>query len=60
LKNTLRVVELALAQIEKNNAVIELARTASNIERINRASRMAAFLVWLVKSPLSRKINNLT
>jgi membrane dipeptidase len=60
LRNTLRVVELPLAQIEKNNALIELARTASNIERINRASRMAAFVLWVVKSPLSRKISNLT
>jgi membrane dipeptidase len=44
LKNTLRVVELALEQIEKNRSVIELARTASDIERINRAGKMAAFL----------------
>jgi membrane dipeptidase len=44
LKNTLRVVELALEQIEKNRDVIELARTASEIERVNRQGRMAAFL----------------
>lgn len=44
LKNTLRVIELALDQIEKNNAVIELATTASDIQRINRKGKMAAFL----------------
>ncbi|MFA6945488.1 MAG: membrane dipeptidase, partial [Pedobacter sp.] len=31
VKNTFRVVELALSQIEKNHPVIELARTASDI-----------------------------
>ncbi|MDP3469133.1 MAG: dipeptidase [Daejeonella sp.] len=44
LKNTFRVVELALAQIEKNNHLIELAHTASDIVRINRKGKMAAFL----------------
>ncbi|MEX2601078.1 MAG: dipeptidase [Balneolaceae bacterium] len=44
VKNTFRVVELALEQIEKNNDVIELALTASDIERINRRDKMAAFL----------------
>jgi membrane dipeptidase len=44
LKNTIRVVELALEQIEKNGDVIELARTASEIERVNRQGKMAAFL----------------
>jgi membrane dipeptidase len=44
VKNTFRVVELALDQIEKNKAAIELARTASDIERINRSGKMAAFL----------------
>ena len=43
-KNTFRVVELALDQIEKNKNVIELALNASDIERINRAGKMAAFL----------------
>lgn len=43
-KNTFRVVELALEQIEKNSDVIELALTASDIERINRRGKMAAFL----------------
>jgi membrane dipeptidase len=44
VKNTFRVVELALDQIEKNKAVIELAHTASEIEEINRRGKMAAFL----------------
>jgi membrane dipeptidase len=44
VRNTFRVVELALDQIEKNKAVLELARTASDIERINRQGKMAAFL----------------
>lgn len=44
VKNTFRVVELALDQIEKNNKLIELARTASEIEDINRRGKMAAFL----------------
>lgn len=44
VKNTFRVVELALDQIEKNNKVIELARTASEIVEINRRGKMAAFL----------------
>lgn len=44
VKNTFRVVELALDQIEKNKKVIELARSASEIEAINRRGKMAAFL----------------
>jgi membrane dipeptidase len=44
VKNTFRVVELALEQIEKNKDIIELARTASGIQRINRSGKMAAFL----------------
>lgn len=43
-KNTFRIIELALDQIEKNNNIIELARTASEIEQINRRGKMAAFL----------------
>ncbi|GJM28897.1 MAG: dipeptidase [Cyclobacteriaceae bacterium] len=42
--NTFRVVNLALDQIEKNNDVIELALNASDIERINKEGKMAAFL----------------
>ncbi len=44
VKNTFRVVELALDQIENNKQVIELALTASDIVRINRKGKMAAFL----------------
>jgi membrane dipeptidase len=43
-KNTFRVVNLALDQIKKNNAMIELALTASDIERINKKGKIAAFL----------------
>jgi membrane dipeptidase len=43
-KNSFRVVNLALDQIERNNSVIELALTASDIERINRKGKIAAFL----------------
>jgi membrane dipeptidase len=44
VKNTFRVVALALEQIEKNRTVLELALNASDIGRINRAGKMAAFL----------------
>jgi membrane dipeptidase len=44
VKNTFRVVELALDQIQNNKQVIELALTASDIVRINRKGKMAAFL----------------
>jgi membrane dipeptidase len=44
IKNTFRVINLALDQIEKNNSVIELALTASDIQRINKKGKMAAFL----------------
>lgn len=44
VENTFRVVNLALDQIRKNRAMIELALTASDIERINRKGKMAAFL----------------
>lgn len=43
-KNTFRVINLALDQIRKNNNVIELALNASDIERINKKGKMAAFL----------------
>ena len=43
-KNTFRVVELALAQIEKHNDKIELALNAADIERINGEGKIAAFL----------------
>src|SRR5690242_16485665 len=44
IKNTFRVVELALDQIKKNNNVIELALNASDIERISKSGKIAAFL----------------
>jgi membrane dipeptidase len=44
VKNTFRVVELALDQIEKNSEQIELALNASDLERIARSGKIAAFL----------------
>ena len=44
IKNTFRVVNLALDQLEKNSNVIELALNAADIERINKQGKMAAFL----------------
>jgi len=44
IKNTFRVVELALDQIGKNHDVIELALNASDIQRINKRGKIAAFL----------------
>ena len=44
IKNTFRVVELALDQIRKNNNAIELALNGSDIERINKSGKIAAFL----------------
>lgn len=43
-KNTFRVVNLALDQIQKNNSQIELALNASDIQRINKKGKIAAFL----------------
>jgi membrane dipeptidase len=43
-KSTLRVVELAREQIASNSDVIELALTASDIERIAASGKTAAFL----------------
>lgn len=43
-KNTFRVLNLALDQIEKNKDVIELALNATDLERINKKGKMAAFL----------------
>jgi membrane dipeptidase len=43
-KNTFRVVELALDQIKKNEHAIGLALNASDIERIHKSGRIAAFL----------------
>jgi membrane dipeptidase len=44
IKNTFRVVELALDQINRNSGAIELALDASDIERINKRAKIAAFL----------------
>jgi membrane dipeptidase len=44
IKNTFRVVNLAVDQIKKNHSMIGLALTASDIERINKKGKMAAFL----------------
>ena len=44
VENTFRVVNLALDQIKKNSATIELALTATDIERINKKGKIAAFL----------------
>ena len=43
-KNTFRVVELALDQITKNGNAIELALNASDIDRIHKSGKIAAFL----------------
>lgn len=44
IKNTFRVVELALDQIKRNSGAIELALNASDIERITKSGKIAAFL----------------
>jgi membrane dipeptidase len=43
-KQALRLMDLALAQIEKNSDQVGLALTADDIARINRAGRIAAVL----------------
>jgi membrane dipeptidase len=43
-KQTLRLVDLALTQLEANRDKIELAKNASDIVRINKAGKMAAVL----------------
>ncbi len=43
-KQTLRLIDLALTQLEKNRATIELAHNATEIERIRRAGKIAAVL----------------
>jgi membrane dipeptidase len=44
VKQTLRLVDLALTQLEKNRDRIELARNATDIERIRRTGKIAAVL----------------
>ena len=43
-KQTLRLMNMAMDQLEQNRGVVELALDASDIERINRAGKMAAVL----------------
>ena len=43
-KQTLRLMDLALTQLENNRDKIELAQNASDIERINKAGKIAAVL----------------
>ena len=43
-KQTLRLMNMALDQLEQHRDVVELALNASDIERINRAGKMAAVL----------------
>ena len=43
-KHTLRLMDLALRQIEKNRDQIEVAYTASDLERIHKAGKIGAFL----------------
>ena len=43
-RQVLRLIDLALAQLDKNRAAIELALTASDVRRINKAGKMAAIL----------------
>lgn len=43
-KNTFRVLQLAIDQIKKNSNIIEVALNASDIERINKKGKIAAFL----------------
>lgn len=43
-KQTLRLMDLAFEQLDRNKDKIELARTAADIARINRAGKIAAIL----------------
>ena len=43
-KQTLRLMNMAIDQLAQNREVVELALDASDIERINRAGKMAAVL----------------
>jgi membrane dipeptidase len=43
-KHALRLIELALEQIEKNRDKVELARNARDLERIRRSGKLAAVL----------------
>ena len=43
-KQALRIIDCALDQIARNSRIIELARNASDIERITKSGKMAAVL----------------
>ena len=43
-KQTLRLMDLALTQLDKNRDTIELAKNASDIARINKSGKIAAIL----------------
>jgi membrane dipeptidase len=43
-KQVLRLIDAAYAQLEKNKATIELAYTGSDVERISRSGKIAAFM----------------
>jgi membrane dipeptidase len=43
-RQALRMLDCAVGQIERNSAVIEVARSASDLERIRRAGKIAAVL----------------
>ena len=43
-KQTLRLMDLALTQLERNRATVELALNAGDIERIHRSGKIAAVL----------------
>jgi membrane dipeptidase len=43
-KQTLRLIDLAFTQLDKNRDKIELAKNASDIQRINRSGKIAAVL----------------
>ncbi len=44
IKQTLRLIDLALTQLDRNRDKIELAKNASDIDRIHRAGKIAAVL----------------
>ena len=43
-KHSFRILQLAIDQIKKNDAIIEVALNVSDIERINKKGKIAAFL----------------
>ena len=43
-RQVMRLMDLALTQLEKNRATVEIARNASDIERIHKSGKIAAVL----------------